>query len=103
MTMWCAVMIVGAVSYACRLVPWLVLDRVEVGPSVEAGLRYAGVGAITALLVGSSPASPERRGGSSLPLLLALVVSGLLLWRGGQELLAIGIGVGLFFVIDLAW
>ncbi len=39
MTIWYAVLIVGVVSYACRLVPWLVLDRVELGPSVEAGLR----------------------------------------------------------------
>jgi branched-subunit amino acid transport protein len=102
MTIWYAVLIVGVVSYACRLVPWLVLDRVELAPSVEAGLRYAGAGAITALLVGSL-LHPQAAGGSMLPLLLALLVSGLLLWRGCQELLAIAIGMGVFFVIDLAW
>lgn len=102
MTVWYAVLIVGGVSYACRLVPWLVLDRVEVGPSVEAGLRYAGVGAVTALLVGSL-LHVERSGGSVLPLLAALGASGVLLWRGRPGLLAIGLGMGTFLALDLLW
>ncbi len=102
MTLWFAILIVGAVSYACRLVPWLVLDRVAVGPSAEAGLRYAGAGAITALLVGAL-LHPQTGEGSIPPLLLALVVSGLLLWRGCQEFLAIGVGMSLFLVLHLAW
>lgn len=102
MTTWYAVLIVGLVSYACRLVPWLVLDRMEVGPSVEAALRYAGVGAITALLVGGL-VHPQAAGGSVLPMLAALAVSGLLIWRDRSGLLAIGLGMGTFLAVDLVW
>jgi branched-subunit amino acid transport protein len=102
MTVWITVLVVGAVSYGCRLVPWLVLDRRGVGPSVEAGLRFAGVGAITALLVGGL-LHPQAAGGSVLPLLAAVAVSGLLLWRGHPGLVAIGLGMGTFLAVDLLW
>ncbi len=102
MTMWIAVLAVGVASYAFRLLPWLVLDRVGVGPQVEAALRYAGVGAITALLVGGL-LHPQVAGGSVLPMLAALAVSGLLMWRGGSGLLAIAIGMAAFLALDLLW
>lgn len=102
MTLWIAVLAVGFVSYLCRLVPWLVLDRMEVGPSTEAALRYAGVGAITALLVGSL-LHPQVSGGSPLPLVAAVAVTGLLMWRDRPALLAIGVGMGTFLVADLVW
>jgi branched-subunit amino acid transport protein len=102
MTMWIAVLGVGFVSYLCRLVPWLVLDRMAVGASVEAALRYAGVGAITALLVGGL-LHPQVSGGSPVPLVAAVGVSGLLMWRNRPALLAIALGMGTFLVADLVW
>lgn len=102
MTVWYAVLIVGAFSYACRLVPWLVLDRVQIGPSAEAGLRYAGAGAVTALLVGSLLHS-EASGGSLGPLLAALTVSGVSVWRRLPGLLGIALGMGTFLALDLVW
>ena len=102
MTMWIAVLAVGFVSYLCRLVPWLVLDRMEVGESVEATLRYAGVGAVTALLVGGL-LHPPVAGGSAVPMLAALAVTGTLMWRDRSGLLAIGAGMGTFLVADLVW
>lgn len=102
MTIWIAVLAVGAVSYACRLGPWLVLDRREFGPKAEAALRYAGVGAITALLVGAL-LHPQAAGGSALPMLAALAVSGPLMWHGRSGLLAIGLGMGMYVGVDLVW
>jgi branched-subunit amino acid transport protein len=100
MTVWIAVLVVGAVSYASRLVPWLVLDRMEVGPQVEAVLRYAGVGAITALLVGGL-LHPQASGRPVPAVLAAVAVSGVLMWRGRSGLLAIGLGMGTFLAVDL--
>jgi branched-subunit amino acid transport protein len=102
MTLWIAVLAVGVASYAFRLLPWLVLDRVQVGPTAEAALRYAGVGAITALLVGSL-LHPQVSGGSPLPLVAAVAVTGLLMWRDRPALLAIGLGMATFVLLDLAW
>ncbi len=51
--------------------------------------------------VWSAHSNPDTAGGSALPFLAALLVSGVLLWRGIHDLLAIVLGLGAFFLLNL--
>lgn len=51
MSLWIAVVVAGLGSYALRVLPFLAGDRMHVSERAQAGLRHAGMGAITALLV----------------------------------------------------
>jgi branched-subunit amino acid transport protein len=77
---WWAVLLSGAAAYACRLLPLLGADRVRLGPRAAAGLRHAGVGALTALVV--LAVLPAGAAGPPLPLLAGVAVGALLALRG---------------------
>lgn len=102
MTTWYAVLMVGAASYVFRLLPWVLLERVQIDNRVETGLRYAGVGAMAALLVGSLTEAHDASG-SLLPLVAALGVAAVLTWRDRSALLVVVTGLATFLVLDLAW
>lgn len=78
MSLWIAVIAVSIGSYAIRVLPFLVGTRVHLSERAQDGLRHAGMGAITALLV--LAIAPLARPGSGLPVLAlaaALITSGL--------------------------
>ena len=85
MLTWTVVLLVGVAAFACRLVPLLAAGRVSLGERAAAGLRHAGAGALTALVVlavlGSGAGSRP-----SVPVLAAVAAGGLLALRGRSML-----------------
>ena len=51
MSMWLAIVLVGLGSYAFRVVPLLLGDRMRLSEGADATLRHAAIGAMTALMV----------------------------------------------------
>lgn len=80
MAVWSAVLAVGAVSLALRLLPFLVVERFALPTRAADALRHAGTGAITALIV--LAVLGGRGTGPNTGVLLAVAVGALLAWRG---------------------
>ena len=65
MSMWLAIVLVGLGSYAFRVVPMLLGERMRLSEGADATLRHAAVGAMTALMVlgvkrvAADPFSPD--------------------------------------------
>lgn len=106
---WIAVLAAGAASYGLRVLPLLLGDRVRLSPRAQTGLRHAGMGAITGLLVlGTVTVLRPSSGLPIVPVLVALgaaVTSALLRWSMlatvlagitayGGALLVIALGAG---------
>jgi branched-subunit amino acid transport protein len=71
MSLWIAVVVAGLGSYVLRALPFLAGDRVHLSDRAQAGLRHAGIGAITSLLVLGVVA--VLRPGSGLPVVPVVV------------------------------
>ena len=80
MAVWIAVLAVGAVTLAVRLLPFLVVERFALPVWAGDTLRHAGTGAITALIV--LAALGGRGAGPHAAVLLTVAVGVLLAWRG---------------------
>jgi branched-subunit amino acid transport protein len=77
MSMWLAVVLVGLGSYALRVVPLLLGERLRLPERVDATLRDAAVAAMTALMVlGVKSVGTEPSGPDALAVGLALATSG---------------------------
>jgi branched-subunit amino acid transport protein len=74
MTMWIAVLVAGVGSYLLRVTPLLLGDRVRLSERAQEGLRHAGMGGITALLVLGVVA--VLRPGSGLPVVPVIAALG---------------------------
>jgi branched-subunit amino acid transport protein len=83
MSMWLAIVLVGLGSYAFRVVPMLLGERMQLSEAADATLRHAAVGAMTALMVlgvqrvAADPVSPD-----AIPVGTALAISGTLALLG---------------------
>ena len=76
MTIWIAVVVAGLGSYLLRVLPFLAGDRVHLSERAQAGLRHAGMGAITALLVlGVVTVLRPGSGLAVMPVVAALVAA----------------------------
>ena len=83
MTFWVAVLVVGLGSYLFRVTPLLLGDRLRIAPRAQGVLRHAGVGGVAALVVfGIRDAGIAGPSGSVLPALCAVVVAGMVAYRG---------------------
>jgi branched-subunit amino acid transport protein len=77
MSMWLAIVLVGLGSYALRVIPMLLGERVRLSQRTDVTLRHAAVGAMSALLVlgvkkvDADPVSPD-----TIAVGMALAVSG---------------------------
>ena len=93
MTAWLAVGLVGAGSYAFRVVPLLLADRWTPGPRVARGLRHSGIAALAAIAA-SSLHSPSLTGspGATAAALSALAVGAELARRGSSMAMVVGAG-----------
>ena len=83
MTLWTAVLLVAAGSYALRLAPLLLGTGLRVSPRAEDALRDAGTGGITALLVAATVSlSSAATGPGQLAVVVAVLVAGWVAWTG---------------------
>jgi branched-subunit amino acid transport protein len=87
---WPAMILAGVGSYVLRVLPLVVLPKVTLPPSVERGIRHAGMAAIAALLV--SAATHRADGGDLVPTLVAVAVGLALAVRGAAMLRVVTIG-----------
>ena len=77
MTLWTAVLLVAAGSYALRLTPLLLGARLHVSPTAELALRDAAAGGITALLVAATISlGGAGTGPGPLAVVVAVLVAG---------------------------
>ena len=93
MSLWIAVVVAGLGSYVLRVLPFLAGNRVHLSERAQAGLRHAGMGAITALLVLGVVA--VLRPGSGLavaPVVAALVAATICAVLGRTMLTTVVIG-----------
>jgi branched-subunit amino acid transport protein len=77
MSLWSAVLLVAAGSYALRVTPFLFGAGLRVSPRAEDALRDAGAGGITALLVAATVSlSSVSAGPGPLAVVVAVLVAG---------------------------
>jgi branched-subunit amino acid transport protein len=97
MAIWIGVVAVGVLSLGFRLAPLLAVERVGLRARTAETLRHAGAGAIAALV-----ALAVLRPGGGLAVdgavLLAVLVGGLLAWRGRSMVWVVLAGGGSFAV-----
>lgn len=87
MTIWVAVVAAGAGSYLLRVLPLLLGDRLHLSDRAQEGLRHAGMGAITALLVlGVVTVLRPGSGLPVIPVVLAIGVAAVSAARGHSML-----------------
>ena len=93
MSLWIAVVVAGLGSYALRVLPFLAGDRMHVSERAQAGLRHAGMGAITALLVlGVVTVLRPGSGLAVVPVVAALVAATVCALMGRSMLATVVIG-----------
>lgn len=77
MSMWLAIVFVGLGSYAFRVVPMLLGERMRLSEGADATLRHAAVGAMTALMVlGVKRVAADPFSLDTIPVGIALAISG---------------------------
>ena len=102
MSVWVAVVVAGLGSYALRVLPLLAGDRVHLSERAQAGLRHAGMGAITALLVlGVVGVLRPGSGLHLMPVVVALVAATVSALLGRSMLMTVVIGTAAFAVASL--
>jgi branched-subunit amino acid transport protein len=94
---WIAVVLVGAGSYLFRYAPVAALHRVELPPFVERALSYAGISAMTAMLVGA--VVQHGRGHSivaNVGAVLAVLAATVVAMRSRSYALVVAAGLGAY-------
>ena len=91
---WIVILAVGLGSFAFRVGPLLVFERVSFSERGDRVIRYAGTAAITALIVVSTRQSAT--GGAVVPTLLAMAVAVPLAIRGASMLLLLVCGGAIY-------
>lgn len=91
---WVVILAVGAGSYAFRLAPLLLLERVSLSERSDRVVRYAGISAITALIATSS--RQHAAGTAVVPTVLALAAAIALAARGASMMLLLAGGGGIY-------
>lgn len=81
---WLVMIAVGLGSFAFRVGPLLMFERVSIGERGNRLIRHAGTAALTALIAVSARHSATGR--ATVPALLAIVVAIVLAARGGSML-----------------
>ena len=97
MSLWVAVVFAGLGSYVLRVLPFLAGDHVHLSERAQAGLRHAGMGAITALLVlGVVGVLRPGSGLPVVPVVLALVAATVCALLGRSMLTTVVFGAATF-------
>jgi branched-subunit amino acid transport protein len=87
---WVVILAVGLGSFAFRVAPMVVFQRVTLSERGDRAIRDAGTAAITALIALS--AKQSATGGSAIPTLSAMAVAVVLAARGASMILLLVIG-----------
>lgn len=102
MTTWIAVLVAGFGSYAFRVAPMLLGNRLRLGERTQNMLRHAGMGGMTALLVTSILGFGSQGGpGAIAAVLVAVGVAALVAWGGRSITLVVLAGSACYAVIWL--
>ena len=103
MRLWLIVLGIGAVTYAVRVAPILLLGRLGLPPLILRALRYVPPAVLSAIVF------PElvMRGGSPVlslenPRLLAGLLAGLIAWRTRNVFLTLIVGMGALWGLTAA-
>lgn len=100
--MWLAVVLTGLGSYAFRVVPILLGERIQLSDRAEATLRHAGVGSLTALLVlGVRQLTTDPTGPNPIAVAVALASSASVAMLGRRMPLVVLCG-GAAYLLSLA-
>jgi branched-subunit amino acid transport protein len=98
--MWLVMIAVGAGSFAFRLGPQLLFERVSLSERADRVIRHAGIAAITALIVVST--KQTATGHATVPAVLAVATAAVLGARGGPILRLLVAGGAVYLVATLA-
>ena len=102
MTTWIAVLVAGLGSYAFRMGPLLLGNRLRLSEHSHYILRHAGMGGMAALLASSILGFGSAGGaGAIAAVLVAVVAAGLVAWRGRSMTVVVLAGSALYAVIRL--
>ena len=96
---WVVVLAVGAGSFAFRLGPLLLLQRLSLTPRADGVIRHAGIAAITALIVVSTRSNAT--GMALVPTVLAVAAGVVLAARRASMLRLVVHGGGVYFCAQL--
>ena len=99
MNQWIAVLAVGVGSYAFRLLPLLIVGRLDLSPKTQELIGRAGLAAITALIAGSLQATAH--GATTLPTLAAGTVGIGLAARQASMLRIVAVGGAMYAAVRL--
>lgn len=101
--LWLVIVDMGVITYAIRVSLILLLGRVQVPPLVQRALRFVPPAVLSAIIfpelllpAGTLTLSPTN------PRLLAGALAALIAWRTKNALLAIGLGMGAFWLLQAA-
>ena len=101
MNMWLAIVLVGLGSYAFRLIPLLLGERLRLSKRADATLRHTAVGAMTALMVlGVKRITSDPFSLDTVPIALALATSGAVALLGRSMAIVVLFG-GLTYALAL--
>jgi branched-subunit amino acid transport protein len=99
MTTWIAIAGVGLGSYAFRLLPLLLGERVRWSAPIDRAIRHAGLAALTALVVaGVRHHQGDGRPGATLLAFAAVVAAAVVARRGRSMLWVVATGLGVYWV-----
>jgi branched-subunit amino acid transport protein len=91
---WLAVLAVGLGSFAFRVGPLVLFQRVSLGERGDRLVRHAGISAITALIVMAT--RNDATGSATVPTLLAVGVAAVLAARGASMVRLLVVGGSLY-------
>lgn len=99
MSQWLTVLAVGAGSYAFRLLPLLIVGRLDLSQPAQQLIGRAGLAAITALIATSLHST--ARGTATWPSLTAVAIGAALAARGTSMLRIVAIGSAMYAAVRL--
>jgi branched-subunit amino acid transport protein len=105
MTVWIAVLVAGACSYAFRALPLLLGARIRLSERHQRTLRHAGMGGMAALLASSIAGIGRTDGAATLAAAVVAVVAGGALAVSGRSMMVVLCGGGASFalVAGITW
>jgi len=102
MTLWLIIIGMGLVTYAIRLSPIVLLERVDIPPVIRRALRFVPPAVLSAIIL---PGLLRPGGALDLSLgnarLLAGVLTALVAWRSKNVLLTIGVGMAALWILQI--
>jgi len=102
MPLWLIILSMGLVTFALRLLPIVLLERVEIPLRLRQALRFVPLAVLSAIIF---PEMLLPKGALDLSLGNARLLAGglamLVAWRTKNVLLTIGVGMGALWVLQL--